>query len=1001
MEWQLSCDSVSSVTSTVSGASMSSYASLGSRSLSATHMTHCNSHNLSHTQSDSLNPPNQAKLKKRSWLRSSFRRAFGRHSRKRSKQIGEGSPGEGPHELPLHHTVNSAVRHLPPPPPSSHSMLTLQQQQQQQKLASIQKKQKHKQHGVCKESDLLTELKQEATERERALTDCRLELLSAQHQLQTQADAMSRLQAEVTGLKEENARLVSLVRGQYGPAADALLTPLTHTLSTLTLSNGSVTGGSITPREDGRHVKVMVVNQPELTSAQDAATVTLEPHHLTHIGNISVESKTTWQELDLMITNSLKDYGNRVDPVSALGLDAESILCYRVEDVVRATNLPRPELLPYGYCVGDVDALYLWLKGGNQKKDGESISSVSAASFSSLTPATSMKRLANLLVEHRRLVLAGPPAAGKTSLAHALAQFYVVNSGRELNDDAIKTFRVTGSNTLELCQMLSGMWPRDLTSSRSASTLSNTNSAASVAAKSLNTDATHLPPAVIILDDLHTAGGVVETLQRCLPVAVHTGPAIIATCCPTATLSTRLHIHCNFRWAALNTQQEPVRGLLGRVLRRRVVAAEVAANTRLPDAHHLAEWLTRLWLHLNTVLSGHCGSHEVGIGPGMLMDCPLGHEETQAWFTDVWNTRLVPCIISTVQLSTTSNSGLLDTWTDPLDWVLATYPWANNAACGTDQLTRIPASDVSQQDASLPVGKAVSPRRPYVPLSARQQNHTPESRYAVLQVPVVTEGMKGTGQATFTTPRDCITCSNNQDAPHHVSESKRDDWQSINSNITSESLSISTLQRTRRNTIATSSLIRASSGVNGTSGSRVVIIADQDNNNITAKLTTGRSNNNRNPTVIKAENKIHLGSLADMRVSAQGMSEDEAQLSSEDELMDQYGILSEQDEKAKKSITQNQNGCIGKVGGIKPVIHMAHSTKIDSNEEIAMETDYKPQLPIIRPQILDVLTKNAINAIGVAPECMKIIHGGGSKLDLKVMAQELTTTFKPVESTIK
>lgn len=143
-----------------------------------------------------------------------------------------------------------------------------------------------------------------------------------------------------------------------------------------------------------------------------------------------------------------------------------------------------------------------------------------------------------------------------------------------------------------------------------------------------------------------------------------------------------------FRWATLSTQQEPVRGLLGRVLRRRVVAAEVAANTRLPDAHHLAEWLTRLWLHLNTLLSGHCGSHEVAVGPGLLIDCPMGQEETQVWFTEIWNTRLVPHIIATVKASSTSSTGLLDTWTDPLDWVLATYPWHGNAACGPDQLTR-------------------------------------------------------------------------------------------------------------------------------------------------------------------------------------------------------------------------------------------------------------------------------------------------------------------------
>lgn len=65
-------------------------------------------------------------------------------------------------------------------------------------------------------------------------------------------------------------------------------------------------GGNTSPREDGRHVKVVVVNQPELTSVQAATTVTFDSHHLTHIGNIRVESKTTWEELDTMIKNSLK-----------------------------------------------------------------------------------------------------------------------------------------------------------------------------------------------------------------------------------------------------------------------------------------------------------------------------------------------------------------------------------------------------------------------------------------------------------------------------------------------------------------------------------------------------------------------------------------------------------------------------------------------------------------------------------------------------------------------
>lgn len=44
------------------------------------------------------------------------------------------------------------------------------------------------------ESETVAQLRQEVAEKERALTDCRLEVLSAQHQLQAQADTISRLQ---------------------------------------------------------------------------------------------------------------------------------------------------------------------------------------------------------------------------------------------------------------------------------------------------------------------------------------------------------------------------------------------------------------------------------------------------------------------------------------------------------------------------------------------------------------------------------------------------------------------------------------------------------------------------------------------------------------------------------------------------------------------------------------------------------------------------------------
>lgn len=82
---------------------------------------------------------------------------------------------------------------------------------------------------------------------------------------------------------------------------------------------------------------------------------------------------TTDTDLILVLIWPLpQDYGNSIDPVSALGLDAAALDSYQMEEVVCGPHLPRPELLPYGYCVGDVDAVLVWLKVGDSGLGGGS-----------------------------------------------------------------------------------------------------------------------------------------------------------------------------------------------------------------------------------------------------------------------------------------------------------------------------------------------------------------------------------------------------------------------------------------------------------------------------------------------------------------------------------------------------------------------------------------------------------------------------------------------------
>ena len=61
---------------------------------------------------------------------------------------------------------------------------------------------------------------------------------------------------------------------------------------------------------------------------------------------------------------------------------------------------------------------------------------------------------------------------------------------------------------------------------------------------------------------------------------------------------------------------EPVKGLVGRVARRRLTQVEVEAGSRLPRLQQVLDWLPRCWSHINKFLETHSSS-DVTIGKGL------------------------------------------------------------------------------------------------------------------------------------------------------------------------------------------------------------------------------------------------------------------------------------------------------------------------------------------------------------------------------------------------
>jgi hypothetical protein len=81
------------------------------------------------------------------------------------------------------------------------------------------------------------------------------------------------------------------------------------------------------------------------------------------ICTINIDSKLKWQLMDGIVSYVFKRYLNKLDS-NQLGLGKNSIEKYHIGEIVRKINDTKlPDLLPFGYLVGDNCTIRIILKG--------------------------------------------------------------------------------------------------------------------------------------------------------------------------------------------------------------------------------------------------------------------------------------------------------------------------------------------------------------------------------------------------------------------------------------------------------------------------------------------------------------------------------------------------------------------------------------------------------------------------------------------------------------
>ncbi|KAF4792427.1 Neuron navigator 3 [Turdus rufiventris] len=568
----------------------------------------------SHSSIGSGNDADSKKKKKKNWLRSSFKQAFGK--KKSTKPPSSHSDIE---EL-----TDSSLPSSPKLPHSSGE------------CAATSMKPSQSASAICEcteaEAEIILQLKSELREKELKLTDIRLEALSSAHHLDQIREAMNRMQNEIEILKAENDRLKAETGNTGKPARPSSESSSSTSSSSsrqslgLSLNNlnitesvtsdillDDVTDGAL--HKEGHSVKILVTINKGYSRAKD------QKPHAYLIGSIGVSGKTKWDVLDGVIRRLFKEYIFRVDPTTSLGLSSDCIASYCIGDVTRAHSLEVPELLPCGYLVGDNNVITVNLKGVEEN-------SLDSFVFDTLIPKPITQRYFNLLMEHRRIILSGPSGTGKTYLANRLAEYIISKSGRKKTEDAIATFNIDHKSSKDLRQYLANL----------AEQCSADNNGADL-------------PVVIILDNLHHISSLSDIFNGFL--------------------------NCKYNkwWVLCANHTEPVKGFLGRYLRRKLIETEIEKNIRNNELMKIIDWIPKTWHHLNSFLETHSSS-DVTIGPRLFLPCPMDVDGSRVWFTDLWNYSLVPYLLEAVREGL-QMYGKRAPWEDPSKWVGDTYPWSS------------------------------------------------------------------------------------------------------------------------------------------------------------------------------------------------------------------------------------------------------------------------------------------------------------------------------------
>ncbi|KAG2459833.1 CTTB2 protein, partial [Polypterus senegalus] len=350
----------------------------------------------------------------------------------------------------------------------------------------------------------------------------------------------------------------------------------------------------------------------------------------TAVGVLTVRKHTGWDDIAKslcqtvtnhfhLLTNTWKENGAFLNASAEipLGLDANSILKVQIGDT--------------SWYLGQSFTTSPWnvLRTGcsqemSVKLKGLADVSLDELTYASLIPLQMLQNYVRLVEQYRNVIFHGPEGSCQLYLAQQISQF-------------IKHKQEAAGIS---CELVTIKVDANLSKKQLIETFTNCVK-----------ESTGCKNVIVVLENLEQAdslsellGDLAEALENRGPgssVLLHNaqdpsgtyffqeGSFLIGTLAKPRLHGPELLVQQHFRWVQLRWDGEPIRSLLQKYLKRKLINKLKGQIPLLPDLVCKAvEWICSVWHQLNSCLS--ClGTPEALIGPEMFFSCPvvLGHHQ--------------------------------------------------------------------------------------------------------------------------------------------------------------------------------------------------------------------------------------------------------------------------------------------------------------------------------------------------------------------------------------